>query len=457
MKNIWLFVLFIALISCKKEVPLDYAIITGKITNIAQAQLTFNSADRSLKKVIKLDLEGNFLDTLKVDANAYILYDGTNKTTLYVDKGDNIIINYDVADYENTLVISGKGAEISNYLIEKDSISSNLMGSGTTVYELDENDYKAKFKEIKTTLESLLGNKKNISDSFKAKELRNINYGYLNKIDIYKRYHAHYTKQPDFEVSKGFLTDLENLKFDNEEDFLYSTSYKDLVNSYFNKEAEILVKKDSIDGDIAFLSLVSKVENSTIKNLLLYDNAKYGITYTENLEPFYTTFMNASTNEIHKKEITESYNKLKTVSRGEVSPKFENYENFAGGTTSLEDLKGKYVYIDVWATWCGPCKAEIPSLKELEKKYKNKNIHFVSISVDKASDYQKWKDMVASEELKGIQLFSDKSWESSFVEDYLIKGIPRFILVDPNGNIVNSNAPRPSDKKLIALFNEQKI
>ena len=61
------------------------------------------------------------------------------------------------------------------------------------------------------------------------------------------------------------------------------------------------------------------------------------------------------------------------------------------------------------------------------------------------------------EELKGIQLFSDKNWKSDFVTGYLIKGIPRFILIDPNGNIVNSNAPRPSSEKLIKLFNENNI
>ncbi len=54
--------------------------------------------------------------------------------------------------------------------------------------------------------------------------------------------------------------------------------------------------------------------------------------------------------------------------------------------------------------------------------------------------------MVVDKELKGIQLFADNNWKSKFVEEYLIKGIPRFILIDPQGNIINANAPRPSDK-----------
>ena len=142
---------------------------------------------------------------------------------------------------------------------------------------------------------------------------------------------------------------------------------------------------------------------------------------------------------------------------GTPSPSFENYENIDGTKTSLADLKGKYVYVDVWATWCGPCKAEIPSLKKVEAAYHGKNIEFVSISVDKAKDHDKWKSMIAEKELGGIQLFADNNWKFEFIQGYKINSIPRFILIDPNGNIVSPDAPRPSSKKLIELFNEHKI
>ncbi len=65
--------------------------------------------------------------------------------------------------------------------------------------------------------------------------------------------------------------------------------------------------------------------------------------------------------------------------------------------------------------------------------------------------------MIVDKELGGIQVFADNDWNSKFVQDYLIKGIPRFILVDPNGDIVNSNAPRPSENELVELFEELDI
>tara|TARA_A100000171_G_scaffold53100_1_gene76847 strand:+ start:7052 stop:8089 length:1038 start_codon:yes stop_codon:yes gene_type:complete len=145
---------------------------------------------------------------------------------------------------------------------------------------------------------------------------------------------------------------------------------------------------------------------------------------------------------------------------GTPSPTFEDYENFKGGTTSLSDLKGKYVYVDVWATWCAPCKAEIPYLKKLETDMHDKDIAFVSMSIDDDRSHkgswdqakEDWKAMVADKQLSGVQIMAPKGWKSQFVQDYKINGIPRFILIDPDGNVVTPNAPRPSDPELRAMF-----
>ena len=78
--------------------------------------------------------------------------------------------------------------------------------------------------------------------------------------------------------------------------------------------------------------------------------------------------------------MTSSYEQKKGLNdlKGQESPKFVDYENYAGGNMSLDDLKGKYVYIDLWATWCVPCVQQIPALNKLEHTFKNKNIAFVS-------------------------------------------------------------------------------
>lgn len=134
---------------------------------------------------------------------------------------------------------------------------------------------------------------------------------------------------------------------------------------------------------------------------------------------------------------------------GAASPQFD-YENHKGGKTKLSDLAGKYVYIDNWATWCGPCRAEIPHLQKVEEKYKGKNIEFVSISVDVEKDHEKWKKFVTDKKLGGIQLIADKNWNSDFITAYAINSIPRFILIGPDGKVIDADAKRPSDPALEA-------
>jgi len=120
------------------------------------------------------------------------------------------------------------------------------------------------------------------------------------------------------------------------------------------------------------------------------------------------------------------------LTAGKASPLFLSYENNKGGETSLSDLKGSYVYIDIWATWCPPCRAEIPYLKKLEEHYKHKNIKFVSISIDNPSAKDKWRAMIKDKDMGGIQLFANG---------------------DPKGNIVLADAPRPSDDEIRKLLN----
>ena len=197
-----------------------------------------------------------------------------------------------------------------------------------------------------------------------------------------------------------------------------------------------------------FDDLLAMNEADFTKNLELKKQNDILLLEKAKLDPYFV--------ELQKKSIEKEFAEMKMYYKEKksksklndiIAPTF-NYANYAGGTTKLEDLRGKYVYIDVWATWCGPCRAELPSLKKIEEKYKGKNIQFVSISVDVDKDLEKWKTFVKDKQLGGIQLFADKNWMSDFIKAFQINSIPRFILIDPNGKVVNADANRPSNSKL---------
>ncbi|MBO9201594.1 MULTISPECIES: TlpA family protein disulfide reductase [Niastella] len=141
--------------------------------------------------------------------------------------------------------------------------------------------------------------------------------------------------------------------------------------------------------------------------------------------------------------------RLSTYRKGDKAFNF-SYPDSSGNVVTLASLKGKVVLVDVWATWCGPCKAELPHLKKLEEELRDKDIAFVSISVDEEKDKEKWKNFVAKEQLRGIQLYA-KGW-SEFTRYYDIHGIPRFLVFDKEGKIVTVDSPRPSAPELKELL-----
>ena len=113
-------------------------------------------------------------------------------------------------------------------------------------------------------------------------------------------------------------------------------------------------------------------------------------------------------------------------------------------------LKGKLLFIDIWATYCPDCRKELPALEALQEDYKAQPITFVSISVDR--DKEAWKAMVKEKKLRGIHLYASPEIKELFKELYDLRSIPRYMLIDEKGNIINANLPMPSDKNLKELI-----
>ena len=128
------------------------------------------------------------------------------------------------------------------------------------------------------------------------------------------------------------------------------------------------------------------------------------------------------------------------------------YPDMDSNMVSLSDFKGSYVYVDVWATWCGPCKYQIPFLVQLEEDYHDANIIFMSVSLDVENAKQTWKDMINDKNMGGVQLISTDGWNSQIMKDYAINGIPRFMLFDTEGNVISVDAPRPSSEEIRDIF-----
>ncbi|MEO6682919.1 MAG: TlpA disulfide reductase family protein [Ginsengibacter sp.] len=151
-------------------------------------------------------------------------------------------------------------------------------------------------------------------------------------------------------------------------------------------------------------------------------------------------------NEEQRDRLIQDFSGLKYTFKGADMPDVL-FKDPVGKEVAMRSFKGNYVYIDLWASWCVPCIAEVPYLKALEEKYKNKNITFISLSLDASLD--DWKKKMKELDLHGNQL---EMGDSGFDKLMNVVGIPHFVLYDPEGKLFLYKAPRPSSQEITNLF-----
>jgi thiol-disulfide isomerase/thioredoxin len=174
------------------------------------------------------------------------------------------------------------------------------------------------------------------------------------------------------------------------------------------------------------------------------------LTGSKKIDECFSLYQAIETDPSRLKLIKDKYLARKKTKEGATSPPFA-YETMEGDIVTNEDLKGKLLYIDLWATWCGPCLREIPYFDTLQEAFKNQEITFLSVCQNDTKE--RWQKMVKTKERKGLHLYAEGDG-GQFYKDYQVDGIPRYILLDAEGKIIDSDAKRPSHPLLKAELAE---
>ncbi|WP_375559846.1 TlpA family protein disulfide reductase [Bernardetia sp. OM2101] len=129
---------------------------------------------------------------------------------------------------------------------------------------------------------------------------------------------------------------------------------------------------------------------------------------------------------------------------------FLEQNNADGSVKMFEDVlaeyKGKVIYVDFWASWCPPCRAEMPSSQKLHSQFEGKDVVFLYVSFDRAA--AAWKNGIEKMDIQGVHFYPAADANQAVSSKYGITGIPRYMLVDKTGKVVNQDAPRPSSMQI---------
>ena len=376
--------------------------IRGKITNPIGESVIFSNQDTAYSTTANKD--GSFSISFLLDSAEYLNFEhGVERTAMFVKPNDKINLTIDTKLFDET--IKYEGSEESSFLAKLYLLEEENDFFGKVFYLSNMQEYKGILEDYKTAVILEFGK---ITDStFIKNEIAELDKSIANFISRQGKL-SEYTKDV-----KNYMWKTRKLG----RNFNFYAAMDSLNSEQFSNMLEVYSAE--------FLTLLSKVTD-----------ADFIVKAKERI-----------------KNTTSSWGDRKTAidnmpQEGEQAIDF-TYPDKDGNNFSLASFKGNLVYVDVWATWCGPCKAEIPSIQKLEEEYHGKNITFLSVSVDEDKDA--WLKMIAEKEMGGVQLWAD-GW-SEITKSYAIFGIPRFMLFSADGNVISTNAPRPSSDEIRGLLN----
>lgn len=235
---------------------------------------------------------------------------------------------------------------------------------------------------------------------------------------------------------------------------LYNYLPQCVVRASMDPKLDECFGKDMTDFGLAYMQVIKeKVTDPTVLHALLDDCGEYTLLYGKDIadvDKFWKSYCEmAGGDSTLIKKYQDKVVAIKAIKKGKEAPDF-TFSDRDGKSYHLKDFRGKVLYIDCWATWCGPCCKEIPFLEKRVEEYKdNDKVRFISISMD--SNKQAWMNKLDKDKPQWEQFIVSKEEHKALSKAYGISGIPRFLVINANGTIANGDAFRPSDEK----FHEQ--
>lgn len=419
--------------------------VSGFIENATRDFIVLSQ--EGFNDTIELKSDGTFHISLHLkNAEYFLLRDGKSNIRLFLEPLYKLEIKYNATKTFGSIEFNGNGKEANSYLKDKYLLMLNNTISLSQLYAMSVKEFRFQIDSM-FVISKMFYNKAvdslELPELFKETELACLKYERATKL-------LEYFTNSNAPLGNNieYLKFLNNLSV-NKEKHLSIYEYRSFLNAFIDFKAHDRINAKNLEAyEIALIKMQTvnaNISSQAVKDFLLYTNLKQFVKYYgyKNAELLFKTFeLNCKTPE-YLNTAMSSYNAYKQLSEVKPATNFK-MENVNGQKFSLNDFKGSYVYVDVWASWCLPCRKEAPIFEKLKHEYSHKNVAFLSVSIDKTKE--EWLNYLNNKNIDTDMHFLVKD-KKSFLDNYMIQTIPHFLIIDDKGNLIDNNAPRPSEGK----------
>ena len=412
-------------------------------------------------EVVRICLEGQAerRDTLKVDSLGNFVFvpqtqeqgqiyeisvkDHNPWIPVYIAGGDQVGVELTLqSDKQVTATFSGDRLAENRYLQAYNAVTNSRKWYSPEISSLSFKAYREKVEEMKHDLQQQL---EQVKDAGLCGQWAVRQHLMLQEqLAAYYWRNAYQRGEEEAPEDADYVAFVQSLDLDNPEE-CNSEILRNVISWTLAQDKEA----DQKEHDVLYLNTLDRlVSNPEIKNreATAHVMGKFqffsGMGLDGMMERYNAICTNDSLRQAVNAEFAEYMRAYGNLMPGKVAPDFE-MSDVNGKKCRLSDLKGKYLFIDFWATWCAPCREEIPHMAKLQEHFAgDSRIALVSISVD--ANVKTWKKFLEKEQPAWAQYVVDAENNAILDKEYRIFGIPHFTLLDPEGRFVQYSFSRPS-------------
>ena len=378
---------------------------------------------------------------------------GRTEIPLYLRPNDALKVEFDALEPLESLVFSGAGADNNNFFLAFYRDIDLEIGDRFVMAEAGNRDHEAfvalldSIVSVKTAYLETGKSAKELSDDFVEFMKTRIMYDRYTKM---LEYPVLYSRMNQGEAPSGLSDDYYALL--KKEDILDDTrlenlSYVNFLMAWLNHERRLRTdepshEEKSINRQNYHLAadLLTGKSRDFIQAMMVGRELSYG--RMEDAEMVYRHFTDGSAHGAYIERIHSIYNTMQSLTAGNSAPGF-SMTDLEGREVSLADFRGKVVFMDFWASWCGPCMREMPHIRALKEHFAGEeDLVFVYVSID--TDEDAWRSTVERLDLEGVH-FNTPGRERGVPALYNVKWIPTFYVIGRDGQIFDNRPPMPSE------------